>query len=59
MVASPFYHQLHIVQLRIMHRMTGEELFARVSERWQGYARGRANRTRALAYKAMFKLSYY
>ena len=24
MVASPFYHQLHIVQLRIMHRLTGE-----------------------------------
>ena len=31
MVASPFYHQLHIVQLRVMHRLTGEEKFAELA----------------------------
>jgi heparosan-N-sulfate-glucuronate 5-epimerase len=59
MVASPFYHQLHIVQLRVMHRLTGEDKFARVADRWEGYARSRANRTRALVYKSAFKLCNY
>ena len=59
MVASPFYHQLHIVQLRVLHRLTGETAFAQVADRWESYARSRANRTRALFYKSAFKLCYY
>ena len=59
MVASPFYHQLHIVQLRVMHRLTGEEAFARVADRWESYTRSRSKRTRALCYKSAFKLCYY
>jgi hypothetical protein len=59
MVASPFYHQLHIVQLRVLHRLTGEATFAQVADRWQSYTRSRANRTRALCYKSAFKLCYY
>ena len=59
MVASPFYHQLHIVQLRVMARLTGDEIFARYADRWERYARSRAKRTRALCYKSAFKLCYY
>jgi len=59
MVASPFYHQLHIVQLRIMHRLTGESKFAEVAGRWESYGRSRSKRTRALCYKSAFKLCYY
>jgi heparosan-N-sulfate-glucuronate 5-epimerase len=59
MVASAFYHRLHIVQLRVMHRLTGEPEFARVADRWEDYTRSRINRTRALCYKAAFKLFYY
>jgi hypothetical protein len=59
MVASPFYHQLHIVQLRIMHRLTGKNQFACVADRWESYGRSRAKRTRALCYKSAFKLCYY
>ena len=59
MVASPFYHQLHIVQLRVMHRLTGEAGFARVADRWESYSRSRVNRARALCYKSAFKLCYY
>jgi len=59
MVASPFYHQLHIVQLRIMHRLTGEGTFARVADRWEDYSRSRSKRIRALCYKSAFKLCYY
>lgn len=59
MVASPFYHQLHVVQLRVMHRLTGEEEFQRVADRWAGYAQSQTNRARALCYKSVFKLCYY
>jgi heparosan-N-sulfate-glucuronate 5-epimerase len=59
MVASAFYHQLHIVQLRVMHRLTGESEFARVADRWENYARSTSNRTRALCYKSVFKLLCY
>jgi heparosan-N-sulfate-glucuronate 5-epimerase len=59
MVASPFYHQLHIVQLRVMHRLTGEDKFMRVADRWESYGRSRSKRTRALCYKSAFKLCYY
>ena len=59
MVASRFYHQLHIVQLRVMHRLTGEAEFARVADRWESYSRSRSKRARALCYKSAFKLCYY
>ncbi|HEY7615343.1 MAG TPA: D-glucuronyl C5-epimerase family protein, partial [Terriglobales bacterium] len=59
MVASPFYHRLHIVQLRVMHQLTGDRLFVEYADRWKSYAHSRANRTRALCYKGVFKLCYY
>ncbi|HXM63783.1 MAG TPA: D-glucuronyl C5-epimerase family protein [Terriglobales bacterium] len=59
MVASPFYHRLHVVQLRVMHRVTGDEIFARYADKWEAYACSRTKRTRALCYKSAFKLCYY
>src|SRR3954454_2513706 len=59
MVASPFYHHLHVVQLRVMHRLTGEGKCADVADRWESYMRSRSKRTRALCYKSAFKLCYY
>jgi hypothetical protein len=59
MMASPFYHRLHIVQLGIMQRLTGLEVFGEYAERWQNYERSRVNRMMALGYKSAFKLCYY
>jgi len=59
MVASPFYHRLHIVQLRVMYKLTGEKIFASYADRWENYTRSLINRTRALCYKSVFKLCYY
>jgi heparosan-N-sulfate-glucuronate 5-epimerase len=59
MIASPFYHRLHIVQLRIMHTLTGEPTFGLCADRWAKYARSRSKRTRALCYKGVFKLCHY
>jgi len=59
MVASRFYHQLHIVQLRVMHQLTNLAVFAQTADRWEEYSRNRLNRARALAHKSIFKLCYY
>jgi len=59
MLASPFYHQLHIAQLRVMHRLTGEAVFSEHADRWEGYEHSPAKRRRALCYKAVFKLCHY
>jgi heparosan-N-sulfate-glucuronate 5-epimerase len=59
MLASPFYHRLHIVQLRVMSKLTGDARFAAVADRWESYAQRRANRIRALVEKSVFKLLRY
>lgn len=59
MIASPFYHRLHVAQLRAMHRITADELFARYADRWENYSRSLSKRIRALCYKGAFKLCYY
>ena len=59
MLASPFYHSLHIVQLRVMHQLTGDDVFAHYASRWDGYRRTSVKRYAALALKAAFKLLYY
>ena len=59
MVASPFYHRLHVIQLQVMHRLTGDNIFAQFADKWEACARSRTNRTRALCYKSAFKLCYY
>jgi heparosan-N-sulfate-glucuronate 5-epimerase len=59
MLASPFYHDLHITQLQVLHWLTGEESFLRYAERWLAYRASNFKRLRALAYKSLFKLCYY
>jgi heparosan-N-sulfate-glucuronate 5-epimerase len=59
MLASPFYHSLHIVQLKVMHKLSGEDLFRRYAERWQAFQQNKLKRTLALLYKSVFKLLYY
>jgi hypothetical protein len=59
MIASPFYHRLHIVQLRVLHLVTGKAVFREYADRWEAYAQSRARRIAALCYKSAFKLCYY
>lgn len=59
MLASHFYHSLHIVQLRVMHRLTGEPVFARFADRWEAQRRNPLKRNLALFYKTLFKVLYY
>jgi hypothetical protein len=59
MLASPFYHSLHIVQLRVLYKLTGETIFKEYADRWDGYRKNLFNRSRALIYKSIFKILYY
>jgi hypothetical protein len=59
MLASKYYHQLHIVQLRVLARLTGIGSFDEVANRWQGYLDDRIKRAHAFVTKAAFKLLYY
>ena len=59
MLASRYYHELHIVQLRVLERLTGHGAFGVVAARWQRYLDSPVKRTRALVEKATFKLLHY
>jgi hypothetical protein len=59
MIASAFYHRLHVTQLRVLHRITSETIFDAYATRWQAYAGSNTKRARALCYKGAFKLCYY
>jgi hypothetical protein len=59
MLASRYYHALHIVQLRVLHRLTCRTVFNAAADRFQSYLDSAPNRARALARKAVFKLRHY
>ena len=59
MLASPFYHALHIVQMEIMARLTNENIFRDYADKWADYSRSALKRGRAYFNKAVFKLLYY
>ncbi len=59
MLTSPFYHRLHIAQLRVMYLLTKEPIFEATADRWEAYTRSGLNRRRALVFKTIFKLCYY
>ncbi len=59
MIASGFYHRLHIAQLKVMHRLTGENIFREYADRWESYTHSPVNRGRSFAQKALFKIVGY
>ncbi len=58
-IASRYYHSLHIVQLKIMYRLTGREFFGQYAGKWTDYRKSKLNRYLATAWKAAFKIMYY
>ena len=59
MVASRFYHGLHIAQLTVLAEVTGRLAFRSWAERWENYARKPSNVARAVINKMWFKLRHY
>lgn len=58
-VASPFYHKLHIVQMRVLYRLTGNKIFNCYADKWESYQRNPFYRRVALLNKGLFKACYY
>lgn len=59
MLASNFYHSLHVTQLEVMTQITGDNSFAELATKWDQYTHSRINRSRAFVQKALFKLLKY
>ena len=59
MIASPFYHQLHIVQLIVMYKLTRKERFLEYAKKWENYQNKKFFQLIALFQKVVFKLIYY
>jgi hypothetical protein len=55
-VASPFYHRLHIEQLRAMARLRPLRAFAELADRWEDGARRPISRAAGLARKVAFRM---
>ena len=59
MIASHFYHKLHIVQLKVMYQLTSDNIFNEVANRWAKYLESPFKRKRAHLQKVIFKVLYY
>jgi heparosan-N-sulfate-glucuronate 5-epimerase len=59
MLASGFYHALHVSQLRVTARLLDLPELAKTADRWAGYAARASCAHRPLAGKAQFKVLYY
>jgi hypothetical protein len=59
MIASAFYHGLHVDQLRVLAKLTGRSTFAEYAERWSRLAANPLHRSRAFCTKVKFKLCHY
>jgi len=59
MISSPFYHKLHIVQLKILYNLTKESFFDELARKWELYNHSILKRNKALIKKTLFKIFYY
>lgn len=55
-ICSPFYHQLHIAQLRVMHKLFDDVIYKEYADVWENYQKNGWNRNRAFLKKAVQKI---
>jgi heparosan-N-sulfate-glucuronate 5-epimerase len=55
-VTSPFYHRLHVEQLRAMHDLDPRPVFAETADRWESGVENPLARTHAVARKVAFRV---
>ncbi|GGB60542.1 D-glucuronyl C5-epimerase family protein [Shewanella inventionis] len=55
-LASPFYHRLHINQLKAMSLITGDSYFLNVANKWSKYEKNKFYYFKALSIKSIQKL---
>ena len=55
-ITSPFYHRLHIAQLKVMYDLTGKQIYLEYAEKWERYQKSFWKRKRAFIRKALQKV---
>ena len=55
-ICSPFYHKLHIAQLRAMHDLFGDEIYKEYADKWKAYQKSFWKPKRAFVKKAYQKV---
>ena len=55
-MTSPFYHSLHIAQLKVMYDLTGTQAYLEYAQKWERYQRSFWKRKRASIKKALQKV---
>lgn len=56
MIASPFYHHLHVAQMKAMYKITNETIFNEYAGRWESQESNLICRCRAFTVKAFQKI---
>ena len=56
-ICSPFYHQLHISQLRVMYDLFGDEIYKEYADKWESYQKSFWKPKRAFVKKTLQKIS--
>ena len=59
MIASEFYHRLHIVQLKIMFIITKDEIYKKYYKKWDLYLKNISYKYLSKLHKIIFKVFYY
>ncbi len=55
-ICSPFYHDLHIAQMKVMFDLTQVEIFNQYAVLWEGYKHNGWNRIKSLVVKCFQKI---
>ena len=55
-LASPYYHNEHILQLEVLYQITNREIFKEYSNRWNSYKNNRINLARVFFSKLMSRV---
>lgn len=55
-ISSPFYHKLHIAQLKVMYDLFGDEIYKEYALKWEAYQNSFWKKGRAVFKKAMQKI---
>lgn len=55
-VCSPFYHKLHIAQLRVMYDLFGDQIYKEYADKWEKYQKSFWKPKRAFLKKALQKI---
>lgn len=56
LIASPFYHSLHIAQLEVLYDLTEKQVFQVYAQKWNRYTKQPFNKIRAFTLKAYQKI---